>query len=239
LRSYLSEWKLPGGIDMYDGTATGDAKRVLIADRLPMFRLGLVTYLRSIYPSWHILEADALPEQRSQLGDGSTDLLIVEGRLFGREIDEHPSAVRDIGVDIIAITEPEDVLGARGCLCAGARATISRSDSASQIHAIIDGLVSQPRPDRSVRAYQTAAGEPPAEAWPRDRSLNLTARQFQVLQSLAKGHSNKVIARDLDLSVSTVKVHLNTVFRALGASNRLEAVLRARPFQDRVLVREQ
>jgi two-component system nitrate/nitrite response regulator NarL len=224
---------------MYDGTAKGDAKRVLIADRQPIFRLGLVTYLHSAYPSWHILEADALPEQRSQLWDGSTDLLIVESRLFGLEINEHPLTVHDNGVDIIAITEPEDVLGARGCLWAGARATISRSDSGSQIHAIIDSLADQPRSDRSVRASHTAPDEPHAEAWPTDESLNLTARQFQVLRSLAKGHSNKVIARDLDLSVSTVKVHLNTVFRALGARNRLEAVLRARPFQDRVVVQEQ
>lgn len=55
-----------------------------------------------------------------------------------------------------------------------------------------------------------------------------------MLRLLATGQSNKVIARDLGLSVSTVKVHLNTVFRALGARNRVEAVVRARPLQDRM-----
>ena len=65
-------------------------------------------------------------------------------------------------------------------------------------------------------------------------NLNLTPRQFDVLRLLAKGQSNKVIARDLGLSVSTVKAHLNTVFKALGARNRLEAVVRARPFQARM-----
>jgi DNA-binding NarL/FixJ family response regulator len=59
----------------------------------------------------------------------------------------------------------------------------------------------------------------------------LTSRQLDVLRLLAKGQTNKVIARDLGLSVSTVKVHLNTVFRALGATNRVEAVVRARPLQ--------
>jgi DNA-binding NarL/FixJ family response regulator len=65
--------------------------------------------------------------------------------------------------------------------------------------------------------------------------LNLTSRQLDVLRLLAKGQSNKVIARDLGLSVSTVKVHLNTVFRALGATNRVEAVVRARPFHARMI----
>ena len=79
---------------------------------------------------------------------------------------------------------------------------------------------------RHVRSQWKAAT--PAEL------ANLTARQFDVLRLLAKGQSNKVIARDLGVSVSTVKVHLNTVFRILGARNRVEAVILARPFQDRM-----
>jgi DNA-binding NarL/FixJ family response regulator len=86
-----------------------------------------------------------------------------------------------------------------------------------------------------LRHRQTATSPPLTSVSESSEVLNLTNRQLDVLRLLAKGQSNKVIARDLGLSVSTVKVHLNTVFRALGASNRVEAVVRARPFQARMI----
>lgn len=52
----------------------------------------------------------------------------------------------------------------------------------------------------------------------------LTPRQLQVLEVLAQGKPNKLIARDLDVSENTVKAHLKAVFRILGARNRTEAV---------------
>jgi DNA-binding NarL/FixJ family response regulator len=55
--------------------------------------------------------------------------------------------------------------------------------------------------------------------------LGLTPRQTDVLALLLKGHSNKLIARDLHLSVETVKDHVAAVLRALGVSSRTQAVL--------------
>jgi DNA-binding NarL/FixJ family response regulator len=52
----------------------------------------------------------------------------------------------------------------------------------------------------------------------------LTERQQQVIKLLSKGHPNKVIARELGISPSTVKVHVHAAFRALGVHNRLAAV---------------
>jgi two-component system, NarL family, nitrate/nitrite response regulator NarL len=57
-----------------------------------------------------------------------------------------------------------------------------------------------------------------------DRSF-LTARESEVLQSLARGHSNKEIARELDMSAATVKVHLKGVLRKLQVRNRTEAAV--------------
>ena len=53
----------------------------------------------------------------------------------------------------------------------------------------------------------------------------IAPRQADVLRLLALGKPNKVIARELDISEATVKVHLLAVFRALGARNRTEAVV--------------
>jgi DNA-binding NarL/FixJ family response regulator len=56
-------------------------------------------------------------------------------------------------------------------------------------------------------------------------SLGLTPRQSQVLNLLLQGKPNKLIARDLELSVETVKDHVAAVLRSLNVSSRTQAVL--------------
>jgi DNA-binding NarL/FixJ family response regulator len=48
------------------------------------------------------------------------------------------------------------------------------------------------------------------------------------LVQLAKGLSNKVIARELEIEETTVKLHLRSLFKKLGVNNRTEAVIVAR-----------
>ena len=55
--------------------------------------------------------------------------------------------------------------------------------------------------------------------------LGLTPRQTEVLALLLKGQPNKLIARELNLSVETVKDHVAAVLRTLGVSSRTQAVL--------------
>ena len=55
----------------------------------------------------------------------------------------------------------------------------------------------------------------------------LTPREQEVLQGLAQGLSNKLIARQLDISEHTVKFHVNAILGKLGAQSRTEAVVRA------------
>jgi DNA-binding NarL/FixJ family response regulator len=57
----------------------------------------------------------------------------------------------------------------------------------------------------------------------------LTERQQQVIKLLSDGHPNKVIARVLGISPSTVKVHVHAAFRVLGVHSRLAAVAAVRP----------
>ncbi len=61
----------------------------------------------------------------------------------------------------------------------------------------------------------------------------LSPREFDVLRGVAAGKSNKEIARDLDLQEVTVKLHVKTMSRKLGAKNRTHAAMLAR---DRKLV---
>ena len=55
----------------------------------------------------------------------------------------------------------------------------------------------------------------------------LTAREIDVLQQLAKGRSNQEIAGALSMSEGTVKFHINHLLQKLGAADRTQAVLTA------------
>lgn len=49
---------------------------------------------------------------------------------------------------------------------------------------------------------------------------NLTSREWEVLELVAQGTQNKIIAADLDLSVHTVKLHIHNLLKKIGVSNR-------------------
>jgi DNA-binding NarL/FixJ family response regulator len=93
-----------------------------------------------------------------------------------------------------------DVLEAAICLVAhGYRITAARTEDAR----------------RSVSAFDDTAphaGQP------------LTAREVEVLEKLAAGASNKMIARDLHISLATAKFHVGSLLAKLSARNRTDAV---------------
>lgn len=76
---------------------------------------------------------------------------------------------------------------------------------------------------------QPGAGPPAATA-----SIRLTPREAEVLELVACGQRNKLIARRLQLSEHTVKLHIHNIMSKIGATNRTEAaqwLQRARPEQ--------
>jgi DNA-binding CsgD family transcriptional regulator len=101
-----------------------------------------------------------------------------------------------------------------GVLTRDARA--SQIDAA--IRAVAAGLIV--RSPEVVEAGFGAVREP-------DRHSLLTPRELEVLAALAEGMTNKAIARRLDISLHTVKFHVESLFRKLGARTRTEAVAKA------------
>jgi LuxR family maltose regulon positive regulatory protein len=82
---------------------------------------------------------------------------------------------------------------------------------------------------RLQRAFD--AGHPATEPGPAAVSGivdPLTSRELEVLRMLAAGRSNQAIARELVVTLDTVKKHVGHVLGKLGAVNRTEAVARAR-----------
>jgi DNA-binding CsgD family transcriptional regulator len=86
------------------------------------------------------------------------------------------------------------------------------------IRAVAAGLIVR-APD-AVESGFGAISEPDGQAL-------LTPRELDVLTALAEGLTNKAIARRLSISLHTVKFHLESLFRKLGARTRTEAVAKA------------
>jgi DNA-binding NarL/FixJ family response regulator len=119
----------------------------------------------------------------------------------------------------------------RRALALGAVGYIPKSTSASvmadALRLVLGGGVYVPplmladaQPESAEGARHPGSPEPSGE--------HLTERQVNVLELLALGKSNKVIARELDVSEKTVKSHITAVFRALGVVNRTQAAMEAR-----------
>ena len=58
-----------------------------------------------------------------------------------------------------------------------------------------------------------------------DIASNLTSRELQVIQMIAEGLSNKMIANNLDIAESTVKVHVKHILSKTGLRTRVEAAV--------------
>ena len=82
-----------------------------------------------------------------------------------------------------------------------------------------------PEPTPPLRSLGAQAQQSGFQTTPHLASLGLTPRQTDVLALLLQGQPNKLIARELGLSVETVKDHVAAVLRALGVSSRTQAVL--------------
>jgi DNA-binding NarL/FixJ family response regulator len=70
--------------------------------------------------------------------------------------------------------------------------------------------------------------QPISSAGPRDSSgkpIQFTARQWDVLERLKQGKQNKIIAYELNMCESTVKVHIRNIMKKLKARNRTQVVL--------------
>lgn len=72
--------------------------------------------------------------------------------------------------------------------------------------------------------FQNNASELPSNE---EFKFRLTQRQLEVLQLIALGHPNKIIADYLDIKEQTVKIHINQIFKELRVFNRTQAVLKA------------
>ena len=129
---------------------------------------------------------------------------------------------------VVMLTVSEDNDDLTECMRIGARGFLLKNINADflldSIRKAVDGdnVFS---PEMTTRLVQSLI----SPASPRADHLlsTLTPREMEILGYLAAGHSNKVIARHLDLAESTIKVHVQNILRKLNLSSRVQAAVYA------------
>ena len=143
----------------------------------------------------------------------------------------------DAGYTVVEIDDRPDIVLADGVsvLSSEGRPTVILGDSDQSAQGSLPRHASPHQIDAALRAVAAglsvrfpAATEPGFLALDEsDGQKLLTPRELDVLEGIIDGLTNKMIARQLDISLHTVKFHVESVFRKLGARTRAEAVAKA------------
>lgn len=155
----------------------------------------------------HMLEVGRQVRERSQ----GARIVVVADRL-------DPSFMRlahDAGVDgfCIAASGPAVLIKSLELVMLGATVIPS-----VMLRSTMNDLLQNT--DQSLQDY--SVDEPKL---PELTSRKLSAREAQILNCLSQGASNKVIARKLDITEATIKVHIKAILRKIGAANRTQAAI--------------
>ena len=131
---------------------------------------------------------------------------------------EHLDETASRSLRVLAVLADEGQ--AAEALGAGARGVVLRDAGAARLAAAVRAVAEGLMVLDAVAAESVLRPRPAAPA----TSEHLTPREQEVLQLLAQGLSNKLIAARLGISDHTVKFHVNAILGKLGAQTRAEAV---------------
>lgn len=195
-------------------------KHILIVDDHSLFRTGLKMILTQIGEARGISEAKSIKEALD-FCESSVDVILLDIHLPGiNGIDGiKPLLDRFGSVPIIILSANEDPHSMVEAEKLGASGYINKAANADQMVASITRVLAG---GTCFSHHTSAIGA--VESAP-SLSSNLTPRQIEVLMYLCEGKPNKLIARELNMSENTVRVHVSAILSALGASNRSEAIL--------------
>jgi DNA-binding NarL/FixJ family response regulator len=201
------------------------AGTALIVEDHPLYRDALTQLLRRIFGDAGVAAASSA-EDGLKLAASASDLRIIllDPGLPGMKGFEAITAFRRAcpEVALVAISASEDRRDAEAALRAGATAFVSKAASTDVVADLVRRVMAG---EVRERLWVTPSG---ASEMAMESVSVLTARQLEILALLCQGHPNKEIGLRLGLAEVTVKMHVSSVFRALGVANRTQAVLEAR-----------
>jgi two-component system nitrate/nitrite response regulator NarL len=210
-------------------TAPKGSRTILVADDVPVVRLGVCRLIEA-EKEWSLVgEAKDGQEALDMVRDKEPDLLLLDldmPKLSGLEVMEElgtTSGQMKVAV-LTGSAESKDVLksfelGARGVIAKD----VSPLEIVQGIRAVFEGqywLGGRPIPNlvKTLDQLREDAALP-------FRKFGLTPRESEIVAEIVKGLTNRELAEKLEISEDTIKRHLSNIFDKVGASHRLELVL--------------
>ncbi|RWX08324.1 response regulator transcription factor [Rhizobium leguminosarum] len=196
---------------------------IAIADDHPLFREGVSRSLSEIEDFVIVGKGASADDATTLAASHRPDVLLLDVFMPGGGIDAISEIMsRSPQTKVLMLTASEEVESLVAALCRGAAGYVVKGVGsrglAEAIRTVVGGswFVSP-----SMRARMV------------EKSLfvertSLTPRELEVIELVAKGLSNKHIARHLDLQEKTIKHHMTEILSKLGATNRTEAAIRWR-----------
>lgn len=204
-------------------------KRILIVDDHTLFRKGLRSLIDNSNEFEVIGEAtdglEAVKMQRQLNPDAvllDVDMPVMNGiEALPLMLNQHPH------VAVLMLTVSEDDQNLMECMRRGARGYLLKNIDPQflldSIHKAInrDSVLSPEMTSKLINQLRHNESEITNQAEP------LTPREKEILKWIVRGVSNKVIARNLNVTESTVKVHVQNILRKLNLASRVQAAVYA------------
>lgn len=193
---------------------------LLIIDDHALFRCGLRLVLHNGFPDARICEAASLEDAMRLPEQEAPSLLLLDIQLEGLNgIDGMAVLARKwpkAAVIILSADDTDDTI--REATRRGAAAFVSKAATAEHIIGVIRDVAGGSHVgSESLAVTEGGSDKPP-----------FTPRQYEVLDLLSQGLTNKAIGRRLKLSENTIRGHVQAILMALDVDNRAEAAFAAR-----------
>ena len=216
--------------------------RLMVVDDHTLFRRGLVALLTQDDRFAVLHEAADAGEALRCVQRDRPDLILLDNHLPGVRGVDAIAGFKEVApeVKILMLTVSENEQDLSAALKAGADGyllkTINAEDLSDSILKVLEGesVISPEMTTKLVAAFRTqppaaekAAGSAPTPASPAEGLGILSARELETLALIARGASNKVIARELDIAETTVKIHVQHILRKLNLSSCVQAAVYA------------
>lgn len=213
--------------------------RVAIVDDLALFRQGVRAALLDADPAIEIVaDAGSGRDILEAIQQYPPDVLVVDATLHDMSGLEVTRLVKQQSpsVAVVIMTAFEDEEELFRAIKVGAAAYITKDVGASELVAVVrrvqqgnylinDSVLARPLlASRVLHTFRELASVGP-ETEP--IFVPLSGREVEVLENIARGNSNKEIARNLGISDQTVKNHITSILRKLQVNDRTEAVVYA------------
>lgn len=204
-----------------------DLYTLLMIDDHPLFRRGVLQLLSECTDFQTVGEASSGREGLKLAAELSPDIILLDLNMQdmnGIEVLKQLKA-GESEAKVVMLTVSDDATDLVAALRAGADGYLLKEmdpdDLCSKLKRVVGGDVILSGRLTQLLAHamrEQNAPRPPDEA-------GLTEQERRILEQIALGRSNKLIARELDISDGTVKVHVKHLLRKLNLHSRLEAAV--------------